>query len=247
MSCSASTRSRSRTREQFHQRPKLDNYGDYIFLVFYGAWRRARPTSPAPLREVHMFVSGQYLITHSPRSAAGARSTSARSSRDALLHSEQFLLYRVLDALTDSFFPVLVRYGRARSTTSRPRSSPNPTDEQLQRLFALKRQLVAMRKVVTPQRDLFARSIDQIAELPGLAARRARLLPRRLRPPDPDQRPDRLLPRPALRRDRPLPLDGQQPPERRDEAAHGDRHDLPAAVASSPASSARTSAIWSTT
>jgi magnesium transporter len=44
----------------------------------------------------------------------------------------------------------------------------DPTNEQLERLFSLKRQLVAMRKVVTPQRDLFARSIDQIAELPGL-------------------------------------------------------------------------------
>jgi magnesium transporter len=44
----------------------------------------------------------------------------------------------------------------------------HPADAELQRLFALKRQLVAMRKVVTPQRDLFARSIDQIAELPGL-------------------------------------------------------------------------------
>jgi magnesium transporter len=43
-----------------------------------------------------------------------------------------------------------------------------PTNEQLQRLFALKRTLIAMRKVVTPQRDLFARSIDQLADLPGL-------------------------------------------------------------------------------
>jgi magnesium transporter len=32
----------------------------------------------------------------------------------------------------------------------------------------MRRALVAMRKVVSPQRDLFARSIDQIAELPGL-------------------------------------------------------------------------------
>ena len=44
----------------------------------------------------------------------------------------------------------------------------NPDERQLQRLFALKRQLVAMRKVITPQRDLFANSVDQIAELPGL-------------------------------------------------------------------------------
>jgi magnesium transporter len=32
----------------------------------------------------------------------------------------------------------------------------------------LKRDLVTMRKVVTPQRDIFARSIDQLAALPGL-------------------------------------------------------------------------------
>jgi Mg2+ and Co2+ transporter CorA len=69
--------------EQFQQRPKLDNYGEYVFLVFYGAWRH-HEADPEPLREVHLFVSGQYV------------------------------------------------------------------------------------KVVTPQRDMFARSVDQVVELPGL-------------------------------------------------------------------------------
>src|SRR5690349_129507 len=48
--------------EQFGQRPKLDDYDDYVFLVFYGAWRH-QADDPDPLREVHLFVSGQYLIT----------------------------------------------------------------------------------------------------------------------------------------------------------------------------------------
>ena len=55
-----------------------------------------------------------------------------------------------------------------RSTGSRAAIFASPTDEQLQQLFSLKRELVAMRKVVTPQRDLFARAMDQIAEVPGL-------------------------------------------------------------------------------
>jgi len=41
---------------------------------------------------------------------------------------------------------------------------------RVQRLFALKRELVVLRKVVTPQRDLLARSIDLLTELPGLVA-----------------------------------------------------------------------------
>src|SRR5207237_3812475 len=43
-----------------------------------------------------------------------------------------------------------------------------PSRQQLDRVFALKRALVRMRKIVTPERDLFASSIDQLAELPGL-------------------------------------------------------------------------------
>ena len=151
--------------EQFHQRPKLDNYDDYIFLVFYGAWDDGTE-GPGLLREVHMFVSGQYLITIH-RDPVPALVEQREELDGRLLHSEQFLLYRVLDALTDSFFPVLSDLD---SEIDDLESSvlANPTDEQLGRLFHLKRQLVAMRKVVTPQRDLFARSVDQIAELPGL-------------------------------------------------------------------------------
>jgi magnesium transporter len=84
-----------------------------------------------------------------------------------LLHSEQFLLYRVLDALTDSFFPLLAEIDDEIDEIEAAVLA-SPTDEQLKRLFSLKRQLVEMRKVVTPQRDLFARSIDELAELPGL-------------------------------------------------------------------------------
>src|SRR5205807_5694097 len=83
------------------------------------------------------------------------------------LHSEQFLLYRILDALTDSFFPLLSHMDDEIDDLE-DAVLEDPNERHLQRLFSIKRQLVAMRKVVTPQRDLFARSIDQIAELPGL-------------------------------------------------------------------------------
>ncbi len=113
-----------------------------------------------------MFVSGKYLITihKDPLPALDDQ----RFHLDGMvLHSEQFLLYRVFDALTDSFFPPLARMDDEIDELEAAVLA-GPTDEQLQRLFALKRTLVAMRKVVTPQRDLFARSVDQLAELPGL-------------------------------------------------------------------------------
>jgi magnesium transporter len=149
----------------FGQRPKLDDFHDYVFMVFYGAHEDASDETQL-LREVQMFISGKYLVTLHRDPLPALEDQRARLDGQ-VLHSEQFLLYRVFDALTDSFFPVLARMDDEIDELEAAVLA-GPTDEQLQRLFAMKRTLVAMRKVVSPQRDLFARSIDQIADLPGL-------------------------------------------------------------------------------
>jgi magnesium transporter len=151
--------------EQLHQRPKLDNYGDYVFMVFYGAGRH-HESDRELLREVDLFISGQYLITIH-RDPLPAFDLQREQLDGRVLHSEQFLLYRVLDALTDSFFPILDQIDDEIDNLE-DAVLADPNEQQLGRLFSLKRQLIAMRKVVTPQRDMFARSVDQVAELPGL-------------------------------------------------------------------------------
>ena len=151
--------------EEWHQRPKLDNYGDYVVLVFYGA-SQPSPDDKAPLLEVHLFISGHYVITIH-RGPLPMFDEEREQLDGRVLHSEQFLIYRILDTLTDSFFPVLSDIDDELDELEAAVLA-NPTDQQLERLFALKRQLVVMRKVVTPQRDIFARSVDEVADLPGL-------------------------------------------------------------------------------
>jgi magnesium transporter len=148
----------------FDQRPKLDNYQDYVVMIFYGA--REHEANELLLREVQLFISGQYLVTIHKDPLPALDDQRARLDGQ-VLHSEQFVLYRVFDALTDSFFPILAKTDNEIDEIEAAVIA-GPTDAQLQRLFASKRDLVAMRKVVSPQRDLFARSIDQIADLPGL-------------------------------------------------------------------------------
>jgi magnesium transporter len=151
--------------QHFGQRPKLDDYDDHVFLVFFGAWREDSRSSEH-LQEVHLYISGQYLVSiHRDPLPPLERQREQLEGR--VLHSEQFLIYRVLDALTDSFFPLLADMDDEIDELEAA-VLENPTERELERLFALKRDLVAMRKVVTPQRDLFARGIDQLAELPGL-------------------------------------------------------------------------------
>jgi magnesium transporter len=149
----------------FDQRPKLDSYADHVLMVFYGAHEHPGDEDEL-LHEVQMFISGAYLVTLHKDALPVLAEQQARLD-GVVLHSEQFLLYRVFDALTDSFFPLLARIDDEIDELEAAILA-GPNDVQLQRLFAVKRMLVAMRKVVTPQRDLFARSIDQLADLPGL-------------------------------------------------------------------------------
>jgi magnesium transporter len=147
---------------KFGQRPKLDDYESHMFLVYYGAQR----AKDELLVEVHAFISGGYIITLHQKPCAELAALQER-----LPHlgdrSTPLVIYRVLDALTDSFFPPLEEIGDQIDVLE-AEILDKPTDKHLHRIFILRRHLVELRRVVSPQRDLLARGTDDILELPGL-------------------------------------------------------------------------------
>ncbi|MFN8164549.1 MAG: magnesium/cobalt transporter CorA [Solirubrobacterales bacterium] len=148
------------------QRPKLDDFGEYMFLVYYGV--AEGEGGQIELVEVHAFLSGGYIVTSHQRPCAALEEARERLSAKAP-RSEQFVVYRVLDGLTDTFFPVLDRLDdRMEQLDSEIFDRPMPS--QLEEITALRRDLVELRRVVTPQRDLLARGVDDILEIPGLEA-----------------------------------------------------------------------------
>ncbi len=148
--------------EHFGQRAKLDPYGDYVFLVVYGA-------SPDADRlvEVHCFYSQHYLVTVHRDEAPAFAELRRRYEQLERIEQPGRLLYRIVDALVDSFFPTLADFDD-RIDELEDRTFLNASDAELQEMFALKRLLVGMRKAVTPQRDLFAGLVGGVAELPGM-------------------------------------------------------------------------------
>ena len=77
------------------------------------------------------------------------------------------LLYRVVDTLIDGYFPVLADLDD-RIDELEDAILQRPTDQQLGQLFDMKRSLIALRKVVTPQRDMFASLLSGTDALPGM-------------------------------------------------------------------------------
>ena len=105
-----------------------------------------------------------------------------------------------------------------RSTRSRTRPSRRPIPATLEHVFRLKRELIRIRHVLAPSREVFAQLTSREF---GLIARAERLLlPRRVRPPDPAERRARHVPRAGRRLARGLPLDDQQQPVDDHEAPH---------------------------
>jgi magnesium transporter len=151
----------------FHERPKIEEFENYIYLVIYGVDTDATAGSPL-LREVHLILSGDYVVTirYAPLSVLDELRHRVETHP---LHGEQLLIYKVLDAVIGTFLPVLSRIDDDIDEIEQEIVS-DVGEECLRRIFSLKRDLVAMRRVVTPLRDVFARDAERITDLPGLEA-----------------------------------------------------------------------------
>jgi magnesium transporter len=150
--------------EHFSQRAKIDDYDDFVFIVVYGA-----APDDDRLVEVHCFYSERFLVTvHHDDCPAFAEIRRRYQKREKAIDQPSMLLYRVIDGLVDSFFPILATFDN-RIDELENAIFLKADDKQLQEIFQMKRLLVGMRKVVSPQRDTFAGLMGRIAQLPGFA------------------------------------------------------------------------------
>jgi magnesium transporter len=148
--------------EKFDQRAKIDDYDDYVFIVVYGA-----VPDDDRLVEVHCFYSEKFLVTVHRDEAPAFTEVRQRYVKRKKIEDPGKLLYRIIDGLVDSFFPVLADFDD-RIDELENQTFLNASDAQLQEIFQMKRLLVGMRKAITPQRDMFAGLIGGVAELPGM-------------------------------------------------------------------------------
>jgi magnesium transporter len=150
---------------EFGQRPKLDEYGSYVQMVFFGAHQHTAERTD--LVEVHLFISGSWVVSIHRHPTPALTELRFQFERNPHERPEAFVVYKILDALTDSYFPVLATIDEQIDAIE-GEIVQAASEDQLQRIFRLRRTLVELRRVVTPQRDLLSRASDQILELPGL-------------------------------------------------------------------------------
>ena len=140
----------------FDQRPKVEEYEGYLFVVLHAFACPDHSCDAEPL-EVHVFLGPGYLVTVHTTDIPPLEMVWKRAVLDSGLavRGADFLLYLISDAIVDANFPILDRINDAlEAIEDSVLEQQNPGD--LTRIFELKRTLVLMRKVLSPERDVFA-------------------------------------------------------------------------------------------
>jgi magnesium transporter len=143
---------------EFGQRPKLEEYGDKILVVFY-AVADAEPV------EVHVHLSGSWIATIH-REPCTPLAVAHRRLESGTARTEEEAVYQVLDAMTDSFFPLVEQLGdEVDQLEDAMLARPSPGERD--RLFALRRKVGPLRRLVAQQRDTMVTGGELIGRLPG--------------------------------------------------------------------------------
>ncbi len=152
--------------QHFGQRPKIEDYENFTYMVVHGASADGLSTD-----EVHFVFAEHFVVTVHRGSCAAMDQVHERLAhrRPSDLESPQLtLIYLIIDQLVDSFFPMLDKFD-GQIDELEDAILVKPTDAQLGTLFTMKRSLIVIRKVITPQRDMFASITSGVIELPGVS------------------------------------------------------------------------------
>jgi len=151
----------------FDQRPKLDDFGDHVLLVFFGV--REAPEDPErrwrPL-EHHLYVSGGYVVT--VRREPWASAPALRAALAGLDECpESHAVYRILRRICDDFDEPLRELG-ARLDELEACVFERVAQMDLQSLYHLRQELQDLLRRIAAQRDGFAAVEPAVMRLPGL-------------------------------------------------------------------------------
>jgi magnesium transporter len=148
----------------FNQRPKLDTYDTFAFVVLYG-----HAPDADLLVEVHLYVMEEALVTIHRESSPTLDELHAAYERREFNHDGVTLTHLIADGLVDGFFPALSTFDE-RLDDIEDDLVLDPQDAHLRELFAIRRRLAKLRRVIGPERDVVGHLASGTAALPGMTA-----------------------------------------------------------------------------
>lgn len=139
-----------------HQRPKIEEYGDSLFVVLHTV---EVVDGELLIGEVDIFVERNYVLSVRNRSQQGFLGVRARCEREPhqLKQGPAFVLYALMDAVVDRYFPVLDSIEAELDAIEEEIFTQKSQRANIERLYQLKRKTTQIKHAVGPLIDAVGR------------------------------------------------------------------------------------------
>lgn len=136
-----------------HQRPKIEEYGDSLFAVFHTV--EFDDEGDVLVGEMNVFVGKNYVLSVRNRTTQGFQEVRKRCEREPhlLKHGPAFVMYALLDAVVDRYFPVLETLGAELDEVEErifEQKGSVESREIIEDLYSLKRRMTILQHHTAP-------------------------------------------------------------------------------------------------
>jgi magnesium transporter len=133
------------------QRPKVEEYGNHLFLVA----RMMFLSGSLESEQISLFLAKDFVVTFLERSSDcfdPVRELIRKGQERIRQHAPDYLAYALLDAVVDSYFPVLEEYGERLEDLEDEVVSATSA-ETIVKIHQAKRDLLTLRRALWPLRE----------------------------------------------------------------------------------------------
>jgi magnesium transporter len=132
-----------------HQRPKMDEYGSSLFIVLHVIERSGDELSQG---EVAIFVGPGYIVSVRRNAQLGFADVRRRCEQEPelLRHGPAYVLYALMDAVVDRYFPVLEALAEEAENIEERIFKGQNTRAQIEALYGLRRKLMLLDRATGP-------------------------------------------------------------------------------------------------
>ncbi len=134
--------------------PKVDDWGEYLYIVLHEIAMESSDGERLRTRELDIFLGPNYLVTHHEEPLSSLERAWEASLRDERVTASGAarLLYRLVDELVDGHMPAVDALDDELEAVEE-KALGSPARPVLEKVLALKRSLLGLRRVIAPQRE----------------------------------------------------------------------------------------------
>lgn len=135
-----------------HQRPKVEEYGASLFTVLHLIEIQPGHNEELNVGEVDIFTGSNYVLSVRNRSQQGFLGVRQRCENEPQLlkHGSGFVLYALMDAVVDRYFPIIDALETELETIEADIFTKRTVRVNIERLYDLKRRATILKHAVAP-------------------------------------------------------------------------------------------------